>query len=111
MACNVFNDKSPYLSRLNLEELGKARKMNNLRSIFTTIIVSMSFSLMGCSGNSHTSGTPALFETKAEAKKAAKDFNCTGAHKMGDKWMPCKSQADHEEKGTHESHTGHHHHH
>ena len=111
MACNVFNDKSPYLSRLNLEELGKARKMNNLRSIFTTIIVSMSFSLMGCSGNSHTSGTPALFETKAEAEKAAKDFNCTGAHKMGDKWMPCKSHADHEEKGTHESHTGHHHHH
>ena len=111
MACNVFNDKSPYLSRLNLEELGKARKMNNLRSIFTTIIVSMSFSLMGCSGNSHTSGTPALFETKAEAKKAAKDFNCTGAHKMGDKWMPCKSHADHEEKGTHESHTGHHHQH
>jgi len=111
VACNVFNDKSPYLSRLNLEELGKARKMNNLRSIFTTIIVSMSFSLMGCSGNSHTSGTPALFETKAEAKKAAKDFNCTGAHKMGDKWMPCKSHADHEEKGTHESHTGHHHHH
>ena len=66
---------------------------------------------MGCSGNSQTNRTPALFETKAEAEKAAKDFNCTGAHKMGDKWMPCKSHADHEEKDNHESHTGHHHHH
>ena len=31
---------------------------------------------------------PALFETRKEAKKAAKSFNCTGAHKMGNKWMP-----------------------
>ena len=109
-ACNVFNDNAPYFSRLKLDELGKARKMNNLRSIFTTIIVSISFALMGCSGNSQTNRTPALFDTKAEAEKAAKDFNCTGAHKMGDKWMPCKSHADHEEKGNNESHTGHHHH-
>ena len=79
--------------------------MNNLKPIFTAIIISMSFSLMGCSGNSQTNGTPALFETKAEAEKAAKNFNCTGAHKMGDKWMPCKSHKDHE------SHDGHHHHH
>ena len=50
---------------------------------------------MGCSVNSQKSATPALFETKAEAEKAAKDFNCTGAHKMGDKWMPCKSHSDH----------------
>ena len=66
---------------------------------------------MGCSGDSKKSEIPALFETKAEAEKAAKDFNCTGAHKMGDKWMPCKSHADHEETSNHESHTGHHHHH
>ena len=85
--------------------------MNNLRPIFTTIIISISFSLMGCSGNPKTNGTPALFETKAEAEEAAKDFNCTGAHKMGDKWMPCQSHADHEETGKHESHNEHHHHH
>ena len=85
--------------------------MNNLKPIFTAIMISISFSLMGCSGNSKTKGTPALFETKTEADKAAKDFNCTGAHKMGDKWMPCKSHADHKKEGNHESHKGHHHHH
>ena len=85
--------------------------MNNLRLIFTTIIISISFSLIGCSGNPKTNGTAALFETKAEAEEAAKDFNCTGAHKMGDKWMPCKSHADHKEVGKHESHNKHHHHH
>ena len=66
---------------------------------------------MGCSGNPKTKGTPALFETKAEAEEAAKDFNCTGAHKMGDKWMPCQNHADHKEAGKHESHNEHHHHH
>ena len=69
--------------------------MNNLRSVFTTIIISISFSLMGCSGNPNTNGTPALFETKAEAENAAKDFNCTGAHKMGNQWMPCENHEDH----------------
>ena len=39
--------------------------------------------------------------------KAAKAFNCTGAHQMGDKWMPCKSHDAHEEI---EKHGGHHHH-
>ena len=80
---------------MKLDELVKARRMNNLRPIFTATIISISFLLMGCSGNSKTKGTPALFATKAEAEKAAKDFNCTGAHKMGDKWMPCKSHSDH----------------
>ena len=56
-------------------------------------------------------GTTTIFETKAEAEKAAKDFNCTGAHKMGDKWMPCKIHEDHKEAGSHKSHDGHHHHH
>ena len=30
-----------------------------------------------------------LFDTELEAKKAAINFNCKGAHKMGDYWMPC----------------------
>ena len=85
--------------------------MNILKSIATSIIILISFSLMGCSDNSQTNGTPALFETKAEAEKAAKNFNCTGAHKMGNKWMPCKSHADHEETKKHDSRNGHHHHH
>ena len=101
----TFADSAYYLINLKLDELAKHRKMHNLKPIFTAIIISISFSLMGCSVNSQTKGTSALFETKAEAEKAAKNFNCTGAHKMGDKWMPCKSHTDHE------SHDGHHHHH
>ncbi len=31
-----------------------------------------------------------LFNTKEEAEKAALKQGCTGAHKMGNKWMPCK---------------------
>ena len=35
-------------------------------------------------------GVPALYATRAEAEKAAKlHFRCTGAHKMGNHWMPC----------------------
>ncbi len=32
---------------------------------------------------------PALYATKAEAEKAAKSFHCSGAHPMGEQWMPC----------------------
>lgn len=35
-------------------------------------------------------GVPALYATQAEAEKAAElHFNCSGAHRMGDQWMPC----------------------
>ena len=39
-------------------------------------------------------GVQALYPTKAAAEKAAKHFHCTGAHQMGDKWMPCAKHAD-----------------
>ena len=87
------------------------REMNTLKPILSTIILSISFSLIGCSDNSHTKGTPSLFETKKEAEKAAKDFNCTGAHKMDDKWMPCTSHSTDEDKENKKSNNGHHHHH
>ena len=32
-----------------------------------------------------------LFKTREEAENMAKTMNCEGAHKMGDKWMPCNS--------------------
>ena len=67
----------------------------------------LSFSLTGCSTTSGSNSTSALFDTKTEAEKAAKDFNCTGAHQMGDQWMPCQSHDVHEEG---ENHGGHHHH-
>ena len=85
--------------------------MKNLKPILSTIILSISFSLMGCSDNSKThNGTPALFDTKIEAENAAKDFNCTGAHRMGEKWMPCMSHTGHEDGEKHSTHSGSHHH-
>ena len=33
---------------------------------------------------------PELFKTKEDAEKAASKYGCIGAHKMGEKWMPCK---------------------
>ena len=51
--------------------------------------------LLGCTSKVEEK-TPALFDTRREALKAAKSFNCTGAHKMGNKWMPCKSHEFHE---------------
>lgn len=33
---------------------------------------------------------PTLYPTRAAAEKAAKEhFQCTGAHPMGQQWMPC----------------------
>ena len=53
----------------------------------------------------------ALFETRAEAEKAAaKNFNCSGAHQMGDKWMPCESHMRIQKREQHDQHDGHHHH-
>jgi len=34
---------------------------------------------------------PGLFNTKEEAEKNALKLGCLGAHKMGNKWMPCKT--------------------
>ena len=33
---------------------------------------------------------PELFNTVEEAEKAAIEYGCIGAHRMGNKWMPCK---------------------
>ena len=32
---------------------------------------------------------PMFFETREQAEKEAYKFGCEGAHKMGNKWMPC----------------------
>ncbi len=85
--------------------------MENLKPIVSVLVISLSFSLMGCSSSSESNSTRALFNTRKEAENAAKDFNCEGAHKMGDKWMPCKSHDAHEEKENNKSNNGHHHHH
>ena len=47
---------------------------------------------------SPSGGIKALYPTKAEAEAAAKQFHCTGAHPMGNQWMPCNQHAP----GTHD---------
>ncbi len=83
--------------------------MRTSKSILSAFVVGLSITLIGCTTESKQSGTPALFNTKAEAEAAAKDFNCIGSHKMGDKWMPCKSHKAHQEHNRHAE--GHHHNH
>ena len=42
-----------------------------------------------------SAGVPALYPTQAEAEKAAKPhFQCTGAHRMGNRWMPCAKHGE-----------------
>ena len=85
--------------------------MNSLKPISRVLLMTLSISIIGCSTNSESSSIRAIFDTREEATKAAKNFNCTGAHKMGDKWMPCKSHDVHREGESHERNGGHHHHH
>ena len=40
-------------------------------------------------------GMKAVFSSQAEAEAAAPGFNCTGAHKMGNQWMPCSAHGAH----------------
>ena len=49
---------------------------------------------LACAEHNNSGGVPAMYATKAEAEKAASKFNCTGAHQMGDKWMPCDMHGD-----------------
>jgi len=44
----------------------------------------------GTFAQTNSGGVPAMYATKEEAEAAAeKHFNCTGAHQMGNQWMPC----------------------
>ncbi len=73
-------------------------------------ILGLSLPLISCSQQKGDSPMPALFESKIEAEKAAKKFGCKGAHKMGNKWMPCEKHGDHEKPNKHSVHEHHHHH-
>ncbi|MCP9790469.1 hypothetical protein KBZ20_02000 [Vulcanococcus limneticus Candia 3F8] len=48
----------------------------------------------GSAQHSEQGAKIAMFKTKAEAEAAAKSFNCQGAHKMGNQWMPCASHGE-----------------
>jgi hypothetical protein len=47
-----------------------------------------------CAQQAGQGAQKAMFATKAEAEAAAKHFNCKGAHKMGNQWMPCASHGE-----------------
>ena len=80
------------------------------KAISAPLLIVFSVLSIGCASHSNKEATPVLFNTKAEAEKAAKKFNCKGAHKMGDKWMPCDSHEEHQDHKKRSSH-GHQHHH
>jgi hypothetical protein len=49
---------------------------------------------VACAQTTNSGAVPAMYATKAEAEKAAPKLNCTGAHQMGDTWMPCAKHGD-----------------
>ncbi len=57
--------------------------------------------LMSAASLAGSGGVPAFYPTQADAEKAAKlHFNCTGAHKMGNHWMPCAKHGGPHGSGT-----------
>ncbi|WP_320674143.1 hypothetical protein [Prochlorococcus sp. MIT 1341] len=72
-----------------------------MNKIFLLAFTLITVAFGGCSTEAKKKATPALFNSKAEAEKAAEAFNCTGAHKMGDKWMPCKNHGDSKHQHNH----------
>ena len=63
------------------------RRMDRSLLLLTAALLLPPTALAEPTGSS--GGVQALYPTKAAAEKAAKHFHCTGAHQMGDKWMPC----------------------
>jgi hypothetical protein len=60
-----------------------------LPQLFSLIAIATGIQ-MPAAAQANTGGVPAMYATKAEAEAAAKKhFNCTGAHPMGNQWMPC----------------------
>ena len=79
-------------------------RLLNLNKKLFILAYASTLILIACSNEAQKSGTPALFSSKAEAEAEAKNFNCTGAHKMGEKWMPCMSHQSHEKHHKHGDH-------
>ena len=49
---------------------------------------------VACAQHNSSGAVPAMYATQAEAEKAAPKFNCSGAHQMGDQWMPCAKHGE-----------------
>ncbi|MGA0021506.1 MAG: hypothetical protein ACO3GW_05010 [Vulcanococcus sp.] len=73
----------------------RAQRTSQLRQRLNVIWIATGFQLLGAVALANPNGVPALYDTKAEAEAAAKKhFNCTGAHQMGNQWMPCDKHAE-----------------
>jgi hypothetical protein len=53
-----------------------------------------------CAKHAISAQISTMYATKAEAEKAASKFNCTGAHQLGDKWIPCAKHSDAKSRGS-----------
>jgi len=60
-----------------------------MKHLLIAALTTISFPAIASAGQTPHEALPALYPTKAEAEKAAPKFHCTGAHPMGDQWMPC----------------------
>ncbi len=89
----------------------KLEQYCTLKKIISSAFLVTCFFLAACSSKPRDNKIPALFDSKAEAEKAAESFNCSGAHKMGDKWMPCATHKIHSNNNEASGHMNHHHHH
>ena len=68
------------------------------------LTVGIAITLTGLMIPDQAVGMKGLFHTKAAAEKAAKKFGCSGAHKMGKKWMPCSMHEVHDQELDHQIH-------
>jgi hypothetical protein len=68
----------------------QAQTTRKLPQLLSAIGLATGLQLQGAAVHANSGGVPALYATQAEAEEAAKQhFNCTGAHPMGNQWMPC----------------------
>jgi hypothetical protein len=65
-----------------------------MKQLVLAALASICLPSVACAQQATQGGVPALYATKAEAEKAASQFHCTGAHQMGDKWMPCTKHGE-----------------
>ncbi|MEB3304243.1 MAG: hypothetical protein VKK99_06580 [Cyanobacteriota bacterium] len=70
------------------------RQPLRLATLLLVVLVVPMEALAQKASSSNGGPVPATYATKAEAEKAAKLFHCTGAHQMGDRWMPCQAHGN-----------------
>lgn len=69
--------------------MGRGSNLRGVPSLLGLVGLA-SLAPMGLAAHAIQAAVPALYATRAEAEEAArKHFNCSGAHAMGQQWMPC----------------------